>query len=173
LLNVARIQADELAVVRCPCNLVEIVRNVVEDIQHATPERTFLLSLPEETFVPVSADAYWIGQVVANYLTNACKYSLAGRPITVSLVVEGLFACVSVRDEGPGISLEDQTRIWERFYRAPSVTVQSMQYSDANLGLGLYLCSEIIEQHQGKVGMQSIAGEGSTFWFILPLATPV
>ncbi len=172
LLDVARIQADKLAVTMRPGNLVEIVRQVVADIQDTVTDRSILLSLPAEEFVPVNADANRIGQVITNYLTNALKYSLAGRSIAVSLVVEGLFARVSVRDEGPGISLKDQARIFERFYRAPNVTVQSMHYSDANLGLGLYLCREIIEQHQGHVGMRSIADEGSTFWFTLPLATP-
>lgn len=168
LLDVSRIQAEQFVVMKRPCNLVEIVRSAVENIQPAAADRTILLSLPEEETVPIIADADRIDQVVTNYLTNALKYSPAHRPIAVSLTVEDAWARVSVRDEGPGLSLEEQARIWERFYRLSGI--QEPYGSDADLGLGLYLCRAIIERHHGRVGVQSAPGEGATFWFILPLA---
>ena len=114
------------------------------------------------------ADADRIGQVVTNYLTNALKYSPVDRPIEVFLAIEGQMARVSVQDEGPGLSPAEQQAIWERFYQVERIKVQSG--SGTGLGLGLYICQTIIEQHQGKVGVQSSPGEGSTFWFSLPLA---
>ena len=76
-------------------------------------------------------------------------------------------AHVDVRDYGPGLSPEEQERIWERFHRAPGVEVRSG--SGVGLGLGLYISKTIIEAHQGQVGVQSTSGAGATFWFTLPL----
>jgi len=82
--------------------------------------------------------------------------------------VEENQARVSVRDEGPGLSLEEQERIWDQFHRVPGVEVQSG--SSVGLGLGLHICRTIIERHHGRVGVQSAPGKGATFWFVLPLA---
>ena len=104
------------------------------------------------------------------FLTNAHKYSPIERPIEVSLTVEGTLARVYVRDEGPGIAPEQQKRVWERFYRVPGIEVMEQSLSDSNLGLGLYLCQEIIVLHHGQIGIQSAPGQGSTFWFTLSLS---
>ena len=72
-----------------------------------------------------------------------------------------------MRDEGPGLSLEEQQRVWDWFYRVPGVEVQSG--SGVGLGLGLYICRTIIEEQGGHVGVESTPGEGSLFWFTLPL----
>ncbi len=78
---------------------------------------------------------------------------------------------VSVRDEGLGLSPEEQKLIWERFHRVHNVPVQSSSYdSGAGLGLGLYISKIFIEQHHGCVGVESTPNVGSTFWFTLPLA---
>lgn len=77
---------------------------------------------------------------------------------------------MAIRDEGPGIPVKDQERIWERFHRVQGVEVQSG--TEVGLGLGLPICRAIIEQHQGQVGVQSTPGHGAMFWFSLPLAEP-
>ena len=170
LLDASRIQANmlELQIESEPSDLVAIVRMAVQDQRRALPKRTLHLQAPSEMIVPVIVDPERIGQVVTNYLTNALKYSPADKPVEISVRVEENQARVSVRDEGPGLSLEEQERIWDQFYRVPGVEVQSG--SSAGLGLGLHICRTIIERHHGRVGVQSAPGEGATFWFVLPLA---
>jgi signal transduction histidine kinase len=82
--------------------------------------------------------------------------------------VEGAVARVAVRDEGIGVPLQEQARVWERFPRIMGSAVQSG--SGVGLGLGLFICKTIIEGHHGQVGLDSVPGRGSTFWFSLPLA---
>ena len=77
---------------------------------------------------------------------------------------------ISVRDEGPGLTPSEQERVWERFYRIEGI--RRKRGSSVGLGLGLYICRAIVEQHQGEVGIESTKGVGSTFWFTLPLADP-
>jgi signal transduction histidine kinase len=151
-----------------PCDLVAIVRRAVEDQSLLVPVRSIRLHVPSKATAPVVADADRIGQVITNYLTNAIKYSPADRPVEVFLAIERQIARVSVQDEGPGLSAEEQQAIWERFYQVKRIKAQGE--SGAGLGLGLHICQTIIEQHQGQVGVQSSPGEGSTFWFTLPLA---
>lgn len=170
LLDVSRIHSDklELHLLPEPYNLVSLVKEAVEDQRRAVPKRIIRLELPLEEVVPVSADPDRIGQVVKNYLTNALKYSSAERPVEVSLRLEDGMAKVSVHDGGPGLSLHQQEHIWERFYQAPGIKVQSG--SSVGLGLGLHISKTIIELHSGQVGVESAPGKGSTFWFTLPLS---
>jgi signal transduction histidine kinase/PAS domain-containing protein len=168
VLDVSRVRAGKLDLRLEPTDLGTIVREAVGAQRQAAPARTLLLQLPAAQPVPVYADACRLGQVVANYLTNALKYAPAEQPVVVGLDVAGQEARVWVRDQGPGLPLEEQARIWERFHQVKGIEVQSD--TGVGLGLGLHICRTIIERHQGQVGVESAPGEGSTFWFTLPLA---
>jgi len=170
LLDISRIEVDKLELRKEPCDLAAIVLETVEDLRSANLTRPIHLELAQYEMVPIFADAERIGQVVSNYLTNALKYSPADSPVEVRLKKEGKLAYVSVRDEGPGLTLSEQERIWERFYRAQGVERQ--RGFSLGLGLGLHICRAIIEQHEGKVGVESTKGGGSTFWFTLPITEP-
>jgi hypothetical protein len=172
LVDVARVKAGRLELHLEPTDVAAVVCEVVVEQRQVHPERTFLLECPADVRAPVMADAHRLGQVVTNYLTNAVKYSPADRPIEVGLQVDDqrARARVWVRYEGPGLPPEEQKRIWERYHRAPGIEDQSG--TGVGLGLGLHICRTIIEQHHGQVGVQSMPGRGSTFWFSLPLATP-
>lgn len=167
LLDVSRIQAKRLELDIALVDLAAVVRAAVEEQRLAHPERDVTLHGAEEA-VRVKADADRIGQVVMNYVTNALKYSAAGRPVRVRVGREGGVAHVRVTDEGPGLPPEEHARIWERFYRVPGLGHRSG--SGVGLGLGLHISRSIVERHGGAVGVESAPGAGATFWFTLPLA---
>ncbi len=166
LLDVSRIRAGKLALRLESLDLVALIRQAIED-QRVASSRMIRLSLPASLPGPVVADAERIEQVLTNYLTNALKYSPPEAPVDVGLEVDEQQIRVWVHDAGPGIPSAEQEHIWERFHRASGIEVQSG--SGVGLGLGLSICRDIIERHQGQVGVQSAPGEGSTFWFTLPL----
>lgn len=166
LLDVSRITANTLTLDRVRCDLTSIVRQTVEDLRVTAPDRALLLDVPEQTPVSVLADRDRISQVVTNYVTNALRYSPADQPIQVGLTIEEQVARVWVRDRGPGLTEEAQKEIWQRFHQVKGVPVLSG--SGKGLGLGLYICQMLIAHHQGEVGVESVPGEGSTFWFTLP-----
>jgi signal transduction histidine kinase len=166
LAEVAQIQSGRLSLHRVPCDLVEIVGEVVEEQRLAWPGRRIDLLLPEAA-VKVVADRDRIGQVVTNYLTNALKYAPTDCPIEIRLSREADQARVQVRDQGPGLPPDEQERIWQRFYRLSSAPAEPL--AGGNLGMGLYICRSLIKEHGGQTGVDSTPGAGATFWFTLPL----
>jgi signal transduction histidine kinase len=168
LIDDARIQTNELALSLQPGDLLVLLKEAVARQQHDAPERMIVLErMPTERAVPILADAQRITQVLTTYLTNALRSAPGARPVTVELTVEDAVARVSVHDEGPGIPAEEQAYLWDRFHRGKGSTVQ--HELDLSFGLGLYLCQALIERHRGRVGVQSAPGQGTTFWFTLPL----
>jgi len=168
LLDDARIQSHTLQLHPTRWDLNALLREVVATQQRAAPERTIVLeSLPPEQVVPVLADAERIIRVISSYLANALSYAPADQPVTVQLTAADAVARVAVHDQRPGISGEEQGHIWERLYRAKGSAVQ--HELDLSLGLGFYLSRAFIEGHHGSVGVQSEPGQGTTFWFTLPV----
>lgn len=170
LLDVSRIQAGHLEMRPEPADLLAIVRERVEEQRQVHTRRSIRLRVSREQPAPIVADAERIGQVVTNFLTNALKYSPEHEPVEVGIDIDEhqAQARVWVRDAGPGIPAEEQARVWVRFHRVAGIEVQSG--SGVGLGLGLHISKTIIEEHQGQVGVESTPGQGSTFWFTLPLA---
>lgn len=170
LLDVSRTQNGHLELIPGPCDLREIVHEAIQEQQKMWAERTISLKMDEETPLPLEVDADRIAQVISNYLTNALKYSEQDRPVQVNVRRDGQQVYLAVHDQGPGLSAEALELIWERFYRVQGIEVRSNSHtSQAGLGLGLYITRNIIEGHQGQVGVESEPGAGSTFWFSLPL----
>jgi signal transduction histidine kinase len=181
LLAMARIQTDQVVLCLQPVDVLPLIETVVHDYRQAMPERTIELVLPPPPLLSpcpspdtsarpptVTADPDRLEQVLRNYLANAVKYSRDTTPVTVGVAAEGELVRVWVRDEGPGLPLAEQARIWERFYQAPGIAVQSG--SGVGLGIGLHISKSIIEAHHGHVGVQSTPGHGATFLFTLPQA---
>ncbi|GCE31222.1 hypothetical protein KDA_67060 [Dictyobacter alpinus] len=166
LLDVSRIRAGKLELQKQRCDVAAVVRACVENQRQTAEGRTIQMDLPTERMI-VCGDADRLGQVVNNYLSNALKYSPFDEQVKVLVEPEGAEIRVTISDRGPGLTFEEQERIWERFYRAKGVLVLSG--NGIGLGLGLHICKTIIEQHGGRVGVISTPGQGSHFWFTLPL----
>jgi len=169
LLDVARLEMQKFELSLQRENLVAIVQETVGNQQQAARTRSIELVLPPDEEVPVLVDASRIGQVLTNYLTNALKYTPINQSISVRLDVEASSARVSVRDQGPGLTPEQQQRAWERFFQ---VAAPGHQGPEGGLGLGLAIAKALVEQHHGEVGVQSAPGHGATFWFTLPIEGP-
>jgi signal transduction histidine kinase len=166
VLEVTQLELHTFELSLQPENLVTIVQETVANQQQAARTRHIELVLLPDEVVPVLVDAGRVGQVLTNYLTNALKYAPVDQPVSVYLEVAGSSAQVSVRDQGPGLTPEQQSRVWERFYQ---VAAPGLHGPDRGLGLGLAIARVIVEQHHGQVGVQSAPGQGSTFWFTLPM----
>lgn len=166
LIDDARIQAGTLELHLRRCDLVMLLRQAIAHQQRAAPGRTIVLDIMAPEQVPIIADADRIIQVVSSFLANALNYSPMDQPVTVRLTLEDAVAHVSVHNEGPCIPLEEQGRIWDRFYYTGGMAERHELHM--SVGLGLYLCRVFIERHHGRVGVQSEPGHGATFWFTLP-----
>jgi len=162
LTDLGSIRAGKLELRPGNCNLVEICRDVVED-QRATSGRTIELEAPDEP-VTLRADCDRLGQVIVNLVSNAIKYSPQDRPIEVSVSQHDDVAVIRVRDAGPGIPREHQERIFEMFYRDPKAGASAKN----GLGIGLAICKDIVERHNGRIWCDSLPGNGSTFVAELP-----
>lgn len=167
LVDTARLDADGVPLNLAACDLSTLCRQAAED-QGMAVGRSITLELPERPLW-VNADAAAIARVLGNLLSNALKYSPRDTAVTLALRREGDLAHVEVRDHGQGIAVDVLPRLFERYFRAPGIQV--LHGSGVNLGLGLYVSRRMVERHGGKVGVESAVGQGSTFWFTLPLAS--
>jgi PAS domain S-box-containing protein len=174
LFDLSAIRAGKLELHRAPGDLAALVRESVAEQRLAAPDRAIHLHGPANgRSIPVEVDADRIGEVLTNYLANALKYAPPGQPVEVSVAARrqghASWARVAVQDRGPGLPPGERTRVWEQFHRASGVTVQGGA-REGGLGLGLSISKAIVEAHGGRVGVASHLGQGSTFWFSLPLA---
>lgn len=160
LLNMSRLGQDQLMLEYGVFNLHEMLS---KSCSHVRFENKYQLILKGDENLMVYADEHRIEQVVVNLVNNAVKYAKDSEEIHISIESLENEIKVSVRDFGNGISESLLPHLFDRYYR-----VEHMSKSYSGLGLGLYICSEIIKKHSGKIGVDSKLGEGSTFWFTLP-----
>src|SRR5262249_25327696 len=169
LLDFSRIRAGKLNLRLGACDLSALMCELAEEQRAMHPGRRIEVAFPAHGGPHVLADCARLGQVITNYLTNALNYSPADCPVAVGLDVDnkGCVARVWVRDHGPGLPRGELERIWEPFHRAGGV--EALHEQGAGLGLGLHISRDIVERHGGRVGVESKPGEGSIFFFTLPL----
>lgn len=167
LLDVSKIDNGKLKINKKPTNLENTIQNAIDTILQTHDENK--VKIERHGFIPdilIPFDAIRIEQVLINFLTNAIKYSPQNNQVIVTTFVdeEEQEVKVNVTDFGIGIPDYKQEAVFHKFYR---VEESSLQFQ--GMGIGLYICSEIIKQHHGSIGVSSIVDEGSTFYFTLPL----
>lgn len=166
LLNASQIQLERFALLPQAVRADELVAEAVEDLSSTAASKGQVLLAEVPDTVPIfQGDPQRLGQVLRNLLINAIKHTPEGTRIRVRLEHEGDRLSVAVSDDGPGIPLEHQPRLFERFWR-----FGSSESDAAGLGLGLYIAKAIVEAHGGTIHVDSHLGQGSTFAFTLPLA---
>ena len=164
LLDVTKMQTGKLEFREERFFLNELVRETLENLQGTT--ETHHLQLEEVTDVQVPGDKDRLGQVLINLLTNAIKYSPEADMVIVRVSADEHNAIVSVQDFGIGIAETHQEKIFERFYQVNDGTEKTFP----GLGIGLYISSQIVRGHHGRLWVESAKGAGTTFYVSLPLA---
>ncbi len=147
------------------CHLDLIVTEVVDHSRRrAEAKEQHLQLISPASLPPVLGNPLRLSQAVRNLLDNAIKYTPPGGRITVQIGEEGDQIIVQVKDTGIGIPVADKPYIFDKFYRVRSEETKDIE----GTGLGLYIVKSIVDKHNGRVWVESKAGEGSTFTFILP-----
>ncbi len=167
LLDIYKLEAGKFDMQFEPTNFLDIVESSVNSVlAFAESHKVSIVVTPFDDFLSVVADRDYSVQVLVNFLSNAVKFSPPGETVSVWVDVDVAFARLCVRDRGPGISKEFQTKLFNRFEQA---TIEDRRLKGGT-GLGLAITKAIVEQHGGQVGVDSELGQGSTFWFSLPRA---
>jgi PAS domain S-box-containing protein len=168
LLDISRMQSGKLALRAEPCDLDALIDETVENVQAATS--THHLLVEGSTGTQVFGDKERLGQVFVNLFTNAIKYSPRSDTVIVRLLRDGdqEQAIVSVQDFGIGIDKTHHEKIFERFYQVTGPEERTYP----GLGIGLYISSEIVARHHGRMWVESSKGKGATFCVALPLLPP-
>jgi two-component system, OmpR family, phosphate regulon sensor histidine kinase PhoR len=149
-----------------PCDLAEIVAEAIESAGPAAAKRGITVTVAAMPPVELEADAFRLRQVLDNVLSNAIKYNVESGRIGVSLAVRQGQAILRITDTGRGLSTEEQTRLFDRFYRADSVRHSSVH----GTGLGLSISRDIVRKHGGDLRLESVKGKGSTAIITVPLS---
>jgi PAS domain S-box-containing protein len=166
LLDISRIESGRVKIKVEPQNLIEIVDEVVESLREQIEGKGIRLELKLPDVVPdIMGDRVRLNQIVTNLIGNAHKYTDDGWVRVTLSLLEGAIR-LDVADSGIGISMEDQGKIFEKFYRADTPVMEGR----GGTGLGLAITKELVELHGGRMWVKSELGVGSTFTVVLPAA---
>lgn len=167
LLSLARVEDGSLSLDRVPTDLRDAVRVATDEVSHAAHKGrvTLRLNLPAEP-VLLQGDPAYLERLVLNLVSNAVKFTPAKGIVEVGLTTSHDTAELRVSDTGMGIPIEEQGRLFQRFFRSSLATENAIQ----GTGLGLHIVRSIAEAHHGTVDFESTPGVGTTFRFTVPLA---
>jgi PAS domain S-box-containing protein len=161
LYDATRINSGNLKLDISVFNFGEMIKEAIDTVEVIQPSYNIVVGGNGD--IDVSGDRYRLIQVVTNYLSNGIKYSNGRTDVILNIVHNNNEVIVSVKDEGLGISPKQLPYIFERFFRAEKT--KNLE----GIGLGLYLCRQIIHAHNGRVWVESEEGKGSTFYFSIPI----
>ncbi|WP_316811408.1 chemotaxis protein CheB [Pedobacter heparinus] len=161
LLDVSKIQAGKMQFNYTRFNIRTLIAECVDDMQNTEDYEIIVKHIDD---VEIYADQHRIEQVIKNFLSNAIKYSPDSKAVIIYTKLAGKELKVCVKDFGIGIPPDKAKMVFDRFFR-----VDQTNYQFSGLGLGLYICAEIVTRHRGTIGVESEEGKGSEFWFQIPL----
>ncbi|SDE96784.1 His Kinase A (phospho-acceptor) domain-containing protein [Mucilaginibacter pineti] len=164
LLNLSSAEVGKIHINKQTFSLDNLLKEVVEETLFITSSHHITVAPCDN--IEINADRDKIEQVLVNLLSNAAKYSDKGSAIYVTCSREEHKVVIGIQDEGMGITEEAVEKVFLPHYRVESKETEKV----TGFGIGLYLCSEIIQRHDGKIWVDSEIGKGSTFKFILPIA---
>jgi PAS domain S-box-containing protein len=159
LLNTTKIEQGQLALNKTWFPVSDVIDGCCS---HIDIGKGFKVVHQGDHSLQVFADQQKIDQVLINLVNNAVKYAPQSKEIVINVEHLGKATKVSVTDQGNGIDKDSLYHVFDRFYR-----VDKQRGEASGLGLGLYISAEIIRRHGGEMGVESIIGEGATFWFTL------
>lgn len=162
LLDVTRVEGGKLQFHESFFDFNELVTDIVAEMQLTTTKHQITKRLSSSK--TVCGDRDRIGQVITNLISNAIKYSPHNKKIIVTSTGDKKNITLSVQDFGIGIPKENQSKVFERFFRGGEA-----EDTFAGLGLGLFISSEIVHRHGGRIWVKSSEGKGSVFYFTLPI----
>lgn len=165
IFEAVHLEAGQLRLELSVVDLRQVVQTAIAPMLELHPQRQIALNVAGDNPLLVSGDSDRLEEVIRNLLSNAVKYSPSGSPIDVSLVVAGNDARIAVQDQGMGIASDELACVFEQFYRS----VRLSGRDPGGMGLGLFICREIISRHGGRIWAESEPGNGSTFYIELPL----
>jgi len=161
LLDTNRISQGHLQIHKTNFNIGDLIRECSQQIRGTDRHEVVLKG---DLDLEINADEQQLEQVLLNFISNAVKYAPTSEQLVIEVIKQDHEARISVTDKGPGIPPEKIPYLFDRYYR---VNHDSIQIS--GLGLGLFISAEIINKHGGKIGVNSQLGQGSTFWFTVPV----
>jgi NtrC-family two-component system sensor histidine kinase KinB len=167
LLDLSRIQSGHLELRTAPAEIEALVRKALDAQEAGAAQRNVELRcevVPGAGHVLVDPDR--IALVFSNLLANAIRHSPSGGSVVVRAAIANQRARFEILDRGPGVPHEFRQAIFEKYFRVPGAP-------SGGAGLGLFIAREIVQAHGGEIGVESEPGQGSVFWFTLPLAKPV
>ncbi|MEO6843724.1 MAG: PAS domain S-box protein [Ginsengibacter sp.] len=164
LLDLSKIKSAGLNFYKEHFEITGLINEIVHEVKHINPHYQISLMVKEKAMVYADRDR--IGQVLINFLTNAIKYSPQSKTIKVECSIQDDNVIIAVQDFGIGISKKDQEKVFERFYRVEGKNERTFP----GFGIGLFIASEIIKRHNGKIWVKSDFGKGSVFSFEIPVS---
>jgi signal transduction histidine kinase len=166
LLTVSKIESATLRVNKKLLSLNDVFEKVAKVMIPEAKNKGLKLEVTLDKDLPlVEADPDRLDQVLINLVSNAIKFTLQGGLIEISSSVKNGALLASVKDSGPGVSEMDKKRLFDKFFRSQQAITQNVK----GTGLGLAIAKGIVEQHHGKIWLESELGKGSTFYFSLPI----
>ena len=167
LLNISRIQSGKISFDMKPVNMAEIITMLAGNYKQKAAEKNMTITyLPPANLPPVFADAGRVQEIITNLIDNALKYSLQGS-VVISHEIKGNNVITRVKDTGIGMSSEERSRLFQRFYRVQNDKTRNI----AGTGLGLWIIKQYIEKMGGTIDVDSIINTGTEFTVTLKKAT--